>query len=184
MASARISLYTLLGMHCAHPKLRLLLRATISVSLLGREGANMFADRLVEFVNFLQKRRNTGHAAFEAALQFTPHLRALMHAHAAYEAAVLGAPHAEDPIRPPTHYEVAKLVDEFVRLLGTDLTVISTANPFFHTGNSVQLSAGPYQSYQPWLWPERVARGRAFGKERTTLETIGEWAARMAREAF
>lgn len=60
----------------------------------------------------------------------------------------------------------------------------AAANPFFHTGNPVQLAAGPYQSYQPWLWPDRVARATAFGKDRATLETIGEWAARMASEAF
>ena len=95
----------------------------------------MYADRLVEFVNFLQKRRSTDHAAFEAALQFTPNLRALMHAHAAYEAAVLGSPHAEDPILPSTHFEAAKLVDEFVRVLGTDLTAPSTANPFHDVAN-------------------------------------------------
>ena len=105
-------------------------------------------------------------------------------AHQRAAAHLLGAPHAEDPIRSSTHYEVAKLVEAFVQLLGTDLATPTTTNPFFHTGNPVQLSSGPYQSYQPWLWPDRVAQARAFGKGRTTLEQIGEWAERMADEAF
>jgi hypothetical protein len=70
-ASARISLYTLMGMHCAHPKLQQLLRATVSMSVLGRDGGNMYVDRFVEFVNFLLKKRNSCHAAFDMALQLS-----------------------------------------------------------------------------------------------------------------
>jgi len=131
----------------------------------------MFADRLVEFVNMLQKRRNSSHAAFQTALQFTPHLPALMHAHAAYEAAVLGASHAEDPIRPSTHHEVAVLVDEFVRLVGTDATVVEARNPFGATA-------------KPWDAMWRVAMGRAFGKDRAKLESVSEWASRHIAGAF
>jgi hypothetical protein len=67
-------------------------KPTVSMSVLGRDGGNMYVDRFVEFVNFLLKKRNSSHAAFDMALQFTPHLPALMHAHAAYETAVLGVP--------------------------------------------------------------------------------------------
>ena len=47
----------------------------ISISISRMCAANMYADRLVEFVNFLQKKRNLSHASFTRALQFTPHLR-------------------------------------------------------------------------------------------------------------
>ena len=183
-ASARSSLYTLMGMHCAHPKLQQLLRATVSMSVLGRDGGNMYVDRFVEFVNFLLKKRNSSHAAFDMALQFTPHLPALMHAHAAYETAVLGAPHVEDPIRPSTHNEVAKLVDEFIKLLGTDLTTPTADNPFWHTGQPVPLAAGEYKTRRPWEWVWLVAQGRAFGKGSASLESIDEWGERMAADAF
>ena len=119
---------------------------------------------IIDPVNFLLKKRNSCHAACDMALQFTPHLPALMHAHAAYEAAVLGAPHVEDPIRPSTHNEVAKLVDEFIRLLGTDLTTPTADNPFWHTGQPVPLAAGEYKTRRPWEWVWLVAQGRAFGK--------------------
>ena len=119
------------------------------------------------------KRRNTSAAAFSTALQFTPHLPALMHAHAAYATAVLGASHAEDPIRPGTHHAVAKLVDEFVRLLGTDLTIVDPANPFHRTGPT-RLDQGDYRTHRPWEWPDKVAMARAFGKDRASLETVSE----------
>ena len=48
---------------------------------------------------------------------------------------MLGSPHAEDPILPPTHFEAAKLVNEFVQVLGTELTAPSTANPFHEVAN-------------------------------------------------
>ena len=144
----------------------------------------MYADRLVEFVNMLQKRRNSCHAAFESALQFTPDLPALMHAHAAYEAAVLGASHAEDPIRASTHHEVAKLVAKFVELLGTDLTVASPLNPFWHTGNPIQPDAADLRKAKPWDYVWRVASARAFGKDRATLETVSAWAERHIAGAF
>ena len=57
-------------------------KPTVSMSVLGRDGGNMYVDRFVEFFNFLLKKRNSSHAAFDMALQFTPHLPALMHAHA------------------------------------------------------------------------------------------------------
>ena len=184
VSSARISLYTLMGLCCAHPKLRELLRVTASISPLGREGGNVYADRYVEFIQNLMKRRNSCHAAFESALQFTPHLPALMHAHAAYEAAVLGAPTVEDPVRASTHVEVDTLVAEFIRLLGADLTVPVAENPFWHTGTPTDRDSGDYKARRPGEWAEKVAQGRAYGKDSAQLESVQAWAERLVGDAW
>ena len=63
-----------------------------------------------------------------------------------------------------------RLQDEFKQQLGTDLTVFSPNNPFWHTGNAVPLWTGDFQTRRPWEWVWRVAEGRSVGKGRARHE--------------
>ena len=60
-----ILLVGLLGFYCALPALQTVLLATVSISLLGRRGANMFPDRLLEYINNLQQRKLWAHSIWQ-----------------------------------------------------------------------------------------------------------------------
>ena len=52
---AQISLIALLSFCCALPALQNVLLATVSLSLLGRLGGNMYIDRVLEYINKVQQ---------------------------------------------------------------------------------------------------------------------------------
>ena len=56
-------------------------------------------------------------------------LRAMLHVRHAFEASERGHPPGADPITPSMLIQARLLQDEFVRLLGTDLTIYSPARP-------------------------------------------------------
>jgi hypothetical protein len=67
---------------------------------------------------------------------------------------------------------------------GTETSMPTADNPFWHTGQPVPLAAGEYKTRRPWEWVWLVAQGRAFGKGSASLESIDEWGERMAADAF
>ena len=70
----KILLLALLSTEATHPKVAEMVRASGFFSFTGKPGSSMMADRAVEYINHLQDERRGKFAAFEKALEFTPHL--------------------------------------------------------------------------------------------------------------
>jgi hypothetical protein len=183
---AQISLIALLGFCCTLPAIQNVLLATVSLSLLGRLGSNMYTDRLLEYVNKIQQgsKRSASAASFSKALDFTTLLRAQMHVRHAFQAAETGSAESDDPVTENMLRMARMLQDEFVRILGRDLTVYDPDNHCWHTGNSVPLYTGDYRYRRPWEWYERVQSARTCGKHRSRHETWHEFAERFVKERF
>ena len=182
----QISLIALLGFCCALPALQNVLLATVSLSLLGRMGSNMFTDRMLEYVNQIQQgaKRSASASSFGRALDFTTLLRAMIHARHAFQASETGVPPSEDPLSENTLRMARLLQDEFVRILGRDLTIRDDINHFWHTGSGVRLDTGDFRYRRPWEWIARVQDGRSCGKHRMRHETWRSYASRFVRDHF
>jgi hypothetical protein len=182
----QIALIALLGFCCALPALQTVLLVTVSLSLLGRKGANMYCDRLLELINKLQQgaKRSSSAASFQRAIDLTPLLRVLLHVRHAFQTAEQGAAETDDPVTPSMLVQARLLQDEFLRLLGRDLTQAALQNPFWHTGNPVTLTVGDFREYMPWLWIERAADGRSAGRGRAQPERWDLYVRRFVFEHF
>ena len=177
-----IMVIALLGYYCVHPALQLLKRAFCAISLLGRFSSCMAFDRLVEYINLRQSQRNSSFKAFDSALHYTPHLLPMMHVDAAYTAAVSGGDGGGDAgYDPRLMREVERLLAMIEQKIGKDLTIASDTNPFFHTGNGVNLNAGAAREYQPWEWLMRVASGRSAGNG-MAAESCALWLQDLLRD--
>ena len=169
VASVQIVLIALVGLYAAHPKLQFLLMSSCSVSLLGRRGRNMFIDRLLEFINFLQQKRMNSFVGFDSGLHFTELLKPMLHIdHAWHTAHGGGREPQEDVMTISMLIEARKLQDFFVTMCGTDLTQHQDENPYWHTGNPTSLYRGDYRERMPWLWVWRVASGLVAGFGRSS----------------
>ena len=184
--AAQVSLIALLGFCCALPALQTVLLATISLSLLGRAGSNMYIDRVLEYVNSIQQgaKRSAHAASFGRSIDMTTLLRPLIHVRHAFQAAETGSDAANDPVTQNMLIMARLIQDELVRKLGTDLTVFDPNNPFWHTGNPVPLATGDFRTRRPWEWIERVWLGRSVGKHRARHEDWYSYASRFVRERF
>ena len=122
-------------------------------------------DRLIEWINFRQSQRNSSFRAFDRSLQYTPQLQPMMHVDAAYTAATLGySLEADDGYDRRVLNMALRLVEQFVLECGTDLTVATTENPWWHTGNKVQVATGSARQARPHDWFWDVMSGRSPGK--------------------
>ena len=137
------------------------------VSLLGTVGAQMAFDRLIEYVNHLQKMRTTAFKGFEKQLQFTPHLKALVHIDAAWKEANGVFAGIDDGIPAYLYNDVAQLRRKIRETLGTNLEALVLGNDLWHTGNAVPLAEHDYSERMPWELTDRVMHGRAVGVGRT-----------------
>ena len=79
---------------------------------------------------------------------------------------------------------VRMLQDEFVTVLGRDLTIWDPNIKTWHTGNPVPLDTGDYRMRRPWEAWVRVATGRSAGKWRSRNETWIVYATRFVEEHF
>lgn len=158
----------------------------MSVSLLGRICANMYTDRVLEYINMIQQgaKRSANAASFGRALDLTTLLRALIHVRHVFQAEETGTAAADDPVTENMLRMARMLQDAFVRILGRDLTVVDGNNHCWHTGNSVPLNTGDFRWRRPWEWIERVCQGRSCGKHRTRHETWHAFAARFVHDHF
>lgn len=95
----QISIIALAGLVCTYQKLRAFIYATVSISWLGRLGANMFMDRVNELVNLLRQQRCGTSAAFQSSMIFTPLLLPAMHVEHAWTMQTQGDHPANDPLR-------------------------------------------------------------------------------------
>ena len=156
-----ITLTVLTGMVCAHPKLQEVLMNCCCVSLLG---SNLMAyDRLIEYVNLLQKKRATAFKGFEKQLNFTRLLKALVHVDAAWKEADGGGTGLDDGIPAYLYNDVSELRRKLRETLGTDLEADHPGNSLWHTGNAVPLDGGDYWERMPWEYQDRVTFGRSLG---------------------
>ena len=164
----QIALIAMLGFCCALPALQSVLLATVSLSLLGRNGSNMYCDRLVELINKLQQgtKRSSSAASFQRAIDLTTLLRPMLHVRHAFQVAA----ETDDPVTASMLVQARVLQDAFLCHLGRDLTQRAPQNPFWHSGNAVTLTAGDFKEYQPWEWLERSADGRSAGRGRPKAE--------------
>ena len=170
-----ITLIALVSFYCIHPALKPFKTVMCGISLLGRFGANMAFDRLVEWVNCRQSERSSSFQSYEGALQFTPLIQPMLHADAAFSAAALGAStDADSGYDPRMLNQVRRLLRMFEQELGTDLTVPSANNPFWHTG-SVQLAGGSTREYRPYDLVFEVEAGRLPGRQ-AARQSFRAWA--------
>ena len=184
--AAQVALIAILGFECCLPALRAVLFATTSLSLLGRSGANMYIDRVLEYVNNIQQgsKGNSSAASFGKALDMTTLLRPMMHVRHAFQATEAGSADGDDPITQSMLIQARLLQDEIRRILGTDLTLVRPNNPFHHTGNAVPLDGGSLRERQPWEFWKRVAHGRSTGKGRSRLEAWSLYVRRFVFDHF
>ena len=113
-----------------------MVRQTAFFNWLGKDGQAQFADRAMEYINLLQDQRRGKFAAFEHALEFTPHLPALVYTVHALDAADHGESASNDPLRESMITAAEAIRADLVARLGTDLTVPDPTNPLFHTGGA------------------------------------------------
>ena len=135
----------------------------------------MYGDRCLEYVNYLQEQRNGKFASFDRALHYSADIVALMHVRQAWEAAKFGDTRLHDPLKQSTLNAAEVIRQKLHSELGTDLTIATELNPFFHTSNAVKLNAGPKRSYRPWADYWDVAEGRVAGKDRVTRERYDDY---------
>ena len=141
----------------------------------------MFGDRVLEWTNYLQERRDGKFAAFDKAIHYTPQMAALLHVTQAWEARG-GHSHLDDPVTQPLLNAAKQVRDQLRRTLGSDLTVATDQNPFWHTGNSVKMDSTSVRSHRPWLDVERVAHGAVAGKGRAHAESYDTHVRRMLND--
>eukprot|EP00965_Chrysotila_dentata_P072319 2390060-Pleurochrysis_carterae.AAC.5 len=192
--AAQIALIALLGFCCALPALQVILLTTVSISLLGRRGSNMYLDRLVECINKLQQgsKRSNNAASFARAMDMTQLLRAILHVRHAFQSSEHGATESDDPVTTTCPCLICAvsplcpqlLQDYFLRECGRDLTASFTTNPFWYTGNPVSLHTGDYRTRRPWEFVWSTAAGRTAGKGRARSESWSAYAIRMLFEHF
>lgn len=184
--AAQISLIALLGFCCALPSLQAVLLATISLSLLGRLSSNMFADRMLEYINKVQQglKRSAHAASFGRAISLTRLLRMILHVRHAFQESETGHPPGADPVSESMLRMARLLQDELVRIVGRDLTIYDANNHCWHTANSVPLNTGDYRQRRPWEWIWKVAFGASCGKGRTRSEAWDKYAERFVYNHF
>ena len=109
--------------------------SSISLTLLGRWGSNMYVDRVLEYINKIQQgaKRSAHAASFGHALDLTTLLRAMIHfRHAFQTAPETGAAESDDGVKASMLVMARLLQDAFVRRLGTNLTIVDPNNHFWH----------------------------------------------------
>eukprot|EP00965_Chrysotila_dentata_P261279 6214201-Pleurochrysis_carterae.AAC.1 len=150
--AAQIALIALLSFCCALPALQTVLLTTVSVSLLGRHGSNMYLDRLLGY-----QQTSAGQQATKQRCKFcsratdmTKLLRAILHVRHAFQTTEHGASESDDPITTSMCVQSRILQDYFLAECGRDLRASTTLNPFWYTGSFVPLYTGDYRTRRPW----------------------------------
>jgi hypothetical protein len=164
-SSTQITMLHLITTFCIHPELRAYVRRRGFVSLLGNIGSSMFADRSVEVQNDEQKERGVGRFLL-SMLTFTRLLQPLLHVHRRWKA-YCGIQEAADAgFRTSIGNEIDSLVRFFVASAGTNLQMSVPTNPFWHTGNPVNIVQPQHasSSCREWDWLRAVSFGLSKGE--------------------
>ena len=158
----RILLQSLIAQSATHPKIAQTVTETAFFDWLGT-GQFQMADRAMEALNKVQNDRMSKFGAFEGAIEFTPHLKGLLHVMHALDAADNGEPSSSDPLRESMMNAADVIRADLKERLGTDLTIDDPTNKLYYTGGAPNARTGPPISHRPWehLW--RVAEGLALG---------------------
>ena len=179
-----ISLLALWSTCSTHPAIASIIKATVSFSITGRTGSLMYGDRILEWINLIQGLRDGKFSSFEKGMQYTPDLAAMLHAAHAWDCAEHGESSLHDPLKQSTLNAAEVIRAEIHRKLGSDLTIPSEYNPFWHTGNPVKLYSGPRREYRPWMDYWDVAAGRVPGKGRADTEEYAAYIRRIIRDSM
>lgn len=181
---SQIMLIALLGFCCTIPPVQQVLMALSSVSLLGK--TCMYNDRLVEYINKIQQgyKRSSHAASLGMALDMTTLLKAILHVRHTFEKHETGAAPSDDPVTQSMLIQARLLQNEFVRVLGSDLTQHQPDNPFWHTSHAVPLHTGDYRHRRPWEWIWKTADARSCGKGRARTESWHAYAYRFVHDHF
>jgi hypothetical protein len=181
-SSSQISLLHLLSIYCTHPRLRPYLQLRLFVSSIGHIGASIAADKSVENQNEFQKERAVGQSLL-SALHFTGLLQAMHHVHRTWKRATGASSSEDDGIRASMTNEVEALVRLFEAKLGSDLRSYTRDNPFWFTGNPVDMRSEPnLKRGRPWEWIWRVAAATSSGHMTSTVESWANWVRRHYRD--
>jgi hypothetical protein len=182
-SSSQISLLHLLSIYCTHPKLRRYLQLRLFVSPIGTVGGSIAADKNVENQNEFQKERNVGQSLL-TSIFFTVLLQPMHHVYRTWKYATGTDRAVDSAVRASMVHEVDALVRLFEQKLGTDLRTFTTHNPFWYTGNPVDMRAGPNLKYgRPWEWIWRVAAGTSSGHMAGgRMEAWAHWVRRHIRD--
>ena len=158
----RILLQSLIAQSATHPKIAKAVTETAFFDWLGT-GQFQMADRAMEAVNHCQQERMGTFAGFETAIEFTPHLKGLLHVIHGLDAADCGEPTSSDPLRVSMINAADVVRADLKERLGTDLTIDDPTNKLYHTGGAPNARTGALMSHRPWehLW--RVADGVSLG---------------------
>ena len=170
----------LMGLCCAHPKLKPALEATCVISFLGRIYVAM--DRFLEYVNLLQQKRSTAFQGYDSQIQFSTLLKPLVHVVTAWKEADGAGIAMDDGLPAFFDNDVAAIRRGLRERLGTDLTIVHAGNPLWHTGNAVPLetSGGEFRERMPDEYVWAVAEGASVGKGRAKRMDWKTWAKAFA----
>lgn len=176
-----ITLLALFSTTAVDPELAGIVKQLASSSLSGE--SLMFGDRLLEYLNLMQDQRDGKFAAFDRSMHYTDELMALLHVAQVWDASERGG---ESPLNDPVTQAMlngAAVVRNNLRAkLGTDLTIYSNTNPFWHTGNPVQVDPTHLRTHDPAQFIDRVAIGAVAGKYRKRKEDWNSYTKRVIRE--
>ena len=90
-----------------------------------------------------------------------------MHVSQAWDVITKGDSPLHDPVTQSPLNGAEAVRAELRSVLGTDLTVRTEMNPFWHTGHPVKLRGGTNErEYRPWDDVRKVAAGLRAGKQR------------------
>ena len=160
----RILLQSLIAQSATHPKIAQAVTETAFFDWLGT-GQFQMADRAMEAINKVQNDRMSKFAAFESAIEFTPHLKGLLHVMHALDAADNGEASSSDPLRESMMNAADVIRADLKERLGTDLTTSTTRDQqAVLRGRSAKRAHRP-ANFPSALWEHlwRVAEGLALG---------------------
>ena len=115
------------------PRIARIVKELVSLSLTGK--VDMFCDRLLEYLNYMQDLRDGSFAAFEKAIHYSDQIEALLHVGWAWDAAEKGDTPLNDPITQAMLNGAQQVRKTLRSKLGTDLTQPTDTSPLCMAGS-------------------------------------------------
>ena len=128
-----ISLLALWSTCATEPAIARIVKELVSLSLTGK--VDMFCDRLLEYLNYMQDLRDGKFAAFEKAIHYSDQVEALLHVGCAWDAAEKGESPLNDPLTQAMLNGAQRVRKTLRDKLGTDLTQPTDTNPLCMAGS-------------------------------------------------
>ena len=160
-----VALGHLVNYSSASPAIKQLMRHVSTINVLRRPGASINPDKCCEWLNnFVGNSHGVG-GDYSRRTHTGPELMALLHVCASHDELRHGGTGARDPIRGEILNGANLLRKLLVQKCGTDLTVPTAVNPFWHTGQAAPIDTpGCERERKPWKSIWKVAHGLTGGK--------------------